>query len=425
MFGILSPTLGALGAPPRRLVGRDTLDPAIVFARTQTASRATALNGASAWAEFAADAARHHDTARRLLIEGPQTNSLRNPRAEGGVAGTPGTTPTNWQVTQNPGLSREIVGIGTTGGINTIDVRFFGTPTSGSGTLLFETSQFIPAATGQTWTHSVFMALVAGTNPSPTLNLLQSVLEQDSAGTTLANNFGTDFLPLLTGSLARFVRTVTLTSAATAFVRPFIRMTWLATAPVDFTLRIGWPQMAQAGFAGTPILPLAGAPLAATRGIDSATAAFATLFPGGSGTLLWSGMLPQAASAAADQTLLQLDDGTDNNRFRLRNLAGGASITAGRVTGGAAGEATALGSMTAGTLFRVGATFSAGRLAACLNGGAVHAVSGGPTGGLTTLRLGRNAAGTAPMFGETAALSVLRFAVPDAALPGLTAAIPG
>jgi hypothetical protein len=58
------------------------------------------------------------------------TNWIRNPRGEGAVVGTPGTDPTNWIITDNfgqePGMTKQIVGQGTDGGIPYTDVRFFG-----------------------------------------------------------------------------------------------------------------------------------------------------------------------------------------------------------------------------------------------------------------------------------------------------------
>jgi hypothetical protein len=56
---------------------------------------------------------------------------------------------------------------------------------------------------------------------------------------------------------------------------------------------------------------------------------------------------------------------------------------------------------------------------------AVRAVTGGPAGGLTTLRLGSGAQAIMPGWAQTFAFRVLPYPLPDAALPGAVAALPG
>jgi hypothetical protein len=198
-------------------------------------------------------------------------------------------------------------------------------------------------------------------------------------------------------------------------------------AAIDFTLRIAAPQLELAASTSTPILPPVGTPGASTRGADIVTATLASLGIGANGacTILGVAMLPQNAPAGTDQVLVQIGDGSDANRFRLRNAAGGATILAGRVTGGVAVDAASLGSMTAGTPFRVGVSIDGtGRIASCLDGGAVQVATGGPTSGLTTLWVGNNAASTAPMFGEVGVLTVMPLALADAELQARVAALP-
>jgi hypothetical protein len=94
------------------------------------------------------------------------------------------------------------------------------------------------------------------------------------------------------------------------------------------------------------------------------------------------------------------------------------------VTGGSAADAAAAGTMTPGTPFRAGLTHNgAGRAAFSVNGAAAQAVTGAPTA-FTKLHLGNNAAGTAPMFGETLLLRVLPEGLSDSALAAAVAALP-
>jgi hypothetical protein len=82
--------------------------------------------------------------------------------------------------------------------------------------------------------------------------------------------------------------------------------------------------------------------------------------------------------------------------------------------------------MVPGTLLRIGmAIDGSGRVAGSLNGGAVVVQTGGPTGGLTTLRIGNNATNSGPLCGLIGECRVLPYAVPDNALPSVVAALPG
>lgn len=411
--------LGASPSGGRRLVNRGSLDPLVTLTRAEPASRSTApgADGAS-WAEGMADTPHFAGIARRLLLGGARGNGIRNPRAEGAQAGNPGTLPLNWTTSMPAGVSREVVGTGSEGGIAYVALRFLGTAgAAGPLSVTFESLTQLAGVPGEVWTISAFARRVAGTAPGGGLLL---VIERDAAGTFLSSGQGTATPG--TGALAsqRFSLARLLSNAGTQRVSArFDLATVTAGAVVDVTWRVGWPQLEKAAFASTPILPLAGSPAASARGADLVSAGFASLFPSGAGTLLLSAVLPQAAPSAADQTLLQLDDGTDANRLTLRNQGGGLSIGLLRALAGATATAVA-GTMTAGTPFRIAAAFNAGRLAASLEGGAVVAVGGGPTSGLTTLRIGNRADAAAATFGEIGGLTALPFAVPDGALPSLS-----
>lgn len=349
---------------------------------------------------------------------------MRNPRAEGAAAGTPGTMPTNWALSGLPaGIASTVVGVVTVDGVQCLRLRVAGTPASASTPRLeVEGLSATAGANGQTWTVSKFLRIAAGTQANLELNL--RMMGRD--GSFSAYNIAT--VPLTPGgTLARQAATSAFSNAAIVFATADIQMVFTAGQAVDCTLDIGWPQLEQGAFASTPVLPIAGAPAVSTRGTDLATASLAALGIGASGActiLLWA-VVPQPAPAGIEQTLVTLDDGTTDNRYRLFNAAGGSSVQVGRSTGGTSLNVAA-GTMTPGTAFRAGVAINgAGRIAGSLNGGAAVAQTGGPTAGLTTLRLGDNAAGTGSLFGLVRECRVLPYAVSDAALPGLVAALPG
>jgi hypothetical protein len=416
--------LGALGgAPasgPRTLVANGQLLSPLALARAQVSARAAVLGADGlTWSDVAADVARFHGTARRLLTEGQRTNAVRNPRCEG----TAGALPTNWNIaTQSVGgitatvLSRQAVN-----GVDCITIQLSGTAAaSGTWFLNFDTINGTVAANGSVWTAGLFHRLDAA--PAPPASHQLQVQPRISNGALNGAAITKAIVP--GAALARDSLTATMPVSGNARVTSAYQATLVSGQAYNWTVTLGWPTLEQAAFGSSPALPPAGTPQSATRGADLVTAALSGLAIGGPFTVLWSGMLPQQAGSGADQLILQLDDGTDSNRVRIRNIAGGTTLAAGIVVGSTATDATALGALTPGSPFRLGLTRDgAGRVAALLGGGTLQAVNGAP-GGLTTLRLGNNAIGAAPLFGETTELSVLATAASDAALPGLVAALP-
>jgi hypothetical protein len=361
----------------------------------------------------------------RLLFQGQRTNSVPNPRCEGVVAGTPGTMPTGWFFVVNPAPTVTIAAQ-TRNGIAGMLLTLSGTAIASAS---FQTSfhtTYPAASVGQAWTGSFFYQVdsVSGFGATPFVQV--RVEERTNAGVQLAASATNANVP--PNTFGRLLHTRTLNNALTEAVRLV-----LGTSPATvgdacaLTMWIGWPQLELGAFASTPILPATGTPAASTRGADLVSTTLASRGIGGNGacTVIGTAMIPQNAPSGEDQMIVQIDDGTDNNRFRIRNLAGGATIVAGDVNAGSATDATSAGSMTAGTLFRWGISIDGlGRIASCVNGGTVQVSTGGPTSGLTTLRIGNSLAGTAGLFGELGAIRVIPYLVTDAQLTTLVAELP-
>ncbi len=360
-----------------------------------------------AWQEYAPNVPRFQGVSQRLLIEGERTNQNTNPRAEGLSAGTPGTRPTNWPALPT-GVSTQIVGAATVNGVQGVLVRFFGVPSVTSGQLWPVGGAADVVIAGTTVSNSVFVALYAGS----LTNVAQMDLRCASEGGA------TNFTPSAAMQRVSNIRVTTGVSSNTT-----LRWNYVDTVTaVDFTLFVGWPTREHAPFPSSPILPAVGTPATSVRSADLQNWTLASLgvAPNGACTILGAAMLPQAAPAGVSQAIVEVDDGSADNRFFIRNDAGGNAVNINRVLGGVAGTTTLAGTMTPGTLFRFGLTIDgAGRIAASFNGGAVVAVTGGPTTGLTTLRAGNNSSGSGPMFGELGSLRVLQGVVSDADLPAL------
>ncbi len=422
MTPTLIATLGTHAAPStlRNLVlGGQLLSPA-VLTRAQVSTRATAQDAAGSWAEFLADAPRFQGSAARLLVEGQRSNGIRNPRGEGAA---PGTLPSFWTMSgTTAGITGTVIGPATQAGLSGVEIEYSGTATANTALFCtFETNTGIVAAPGQVWTASVFQRVSSGTPPNGA-NPQVRIIERDSGGSGLVNHNTT--APAPSATLQRVSGTSGAFGASAGRVSFGLSVAFLSGTTANCRVQFLWPQIEQAGFGSAPILPMAGTPAASTRGADVVEAMLSGMGIAGACTVLWSGMLPQSPPAGLDQTLLTLSDGTDSNRIRLRNTSGGGSIVGGRVTGGSSADAAASGSMTPGTPFRAGLTHNgAGRAAFSVNGAAAQAVTGAPTA-LTRLHLGNNAAGTAPMFGETLLLRVLPQGLSDAALAAAVAALP-
>jgi hypothetical protein len=272
-----------------------------------------------------------------LLIEESRTNSIRNSVGVGAVAGSPGTAPTNWTVTNPTGLTVSVVGIGVDAGINYIDLTVSGTTTSAAQFFLSpESITNIVATSGQAWAAAWYIKLQSGSITSAGITQQRiDITGRDAGGTTLENtsNF---FVP--TGdalSSQRVFVTRTLNNASTTRVHTAFRADIADSAVVSFTLRIGLPQLEQGAFATSPILTTTAA---ATRAADVAVmqgANFSNWYNQTEGTVFADTQLPNLVNAAS-KCALDATDGSTNNRINVRSLAASSTFAQFTVRSGAA-----------------------------------------------------------------------------------------
>jgi ABC-type cobalt transport system substrate-binding protein len=239
--------------------GSRTLDPRITFTRTSSATY-TGPDGLIKIAPVNSPRFDHRYNPTTgeieslgLLVEEQRTNSIRNNTMVGAVAGTPGTAPTSWSVSSTGNdITREIVGTGTENGITYIDIKYSGTPTVGNNVQInFETVNAISASSGQSWSISAYIALIAGSLSGTSMTF--SMLETD--GSTGVSDKAKSISPSA-GSLAvkREVHSVALTGATTTHIQPRIRVGYTIGTPIDITLRIGLPQLELGAFP-TSVIP--------------------------------------------------------------------------------------------------------------------------------------------------------------------------
>jgi hypothetical protein len=367
----------------------NTLDPRVTFAR---ASTATFFNSSGVLSTAAIDEARfdYNPTTLAplgLLIEEQRTNSIRNNTGQGAVAGTPGTLPTNWTGgTTVDNLTREIVGTGTENGINYIDVRYSGTSgASGNLTVLtFDALNFITAANAQTWTGAAYFKLVAGTLTNVTL-LSLTVRYNDSSGLSLTSQ-NSAFTP--TASLERVTNTFTAANASTAFVIATLVANFTNNLPVDFTLRIGLPQLEQGAFA-TSVIPTTTTAL--TRNADAASMTgtnFSDWYNAAEGTFVVNFAIPNATDSRSQLTA---GDGTANERIIITNNSS-LSGTAFRVVDGGSDQCdiSRSQSFANNATVKVAGAYKVNDFAISQNGGSVGTDTSGTLPTVTTLFIGTN-----------------------------------
>jgi hypothetical protein len=243
------------------------IGPAITFTRASNATFFDINDAMQTQSDNTPRFDHSNGTSLGLLFEEQRTNSIRNSQAEGAVVGAPGSQPTNWGVPALlNGLSREIVGVGTQSGIAYIDIRYSGTTTAASNTVITpEGLTQTVAANGQSWTASAWWALAGGSTSG--LTFAQRVTGRSSVGGFLQS---TDTPVSLTGTLTRYFASTTFTNASTERVSCDIILFYASGAIIDITLRIASPQLERGAFA-TSYIPTTD--VAATRAADSAVVA--------------------------------------------------------------------------------------------------------------------------------------------------------
>lgn len=243
------------------------LDSRLIHTR---ASNAWYFNAAGALTQAAENAPRFDydpttHAARGLLLEGSSKNWIRNSTMVG--ASAPSTDPTYWSISSADGLSHQVVGTTVANGITYLDVRFYGTATNTVyPSIAWETTTGVPAANSETWTDSVYLAMLSGGTYGTDLGPARlNISKRDSDGSGLTGAFQKTIT--LSETPTRFSQTVTTDNASVAYLYPYFNIAVSKDEVVDFTIRVGLPQFEKRAVATSPI-PTSGTAL--TRAADIA-----------------------------------------------------------------------------------------------------------------------------------------------------------
>jgi hypothetical protein len=362
--------------------------PAITFTR---ASGATYFDADGVLQTATNDAPRFdHDPAtgasRGLLIEEARTNSLPNSQMTGAAAGSPGTVPTGWNMT----TALRTIATGTLNGFSYIDVTYNGTA-SGLATngMAFDpqtNASGYAAASGQSWSGSVYVALIAGSLPAGVvINLITRGRTSANAPSSPADATTTSITP--TATLTRYSATRLFNNAATEKVTLDLRSSAIADGiSLNFTLRIAAPQLEQGAFP-TSYIPTTTA--AATRAADSAIVTPVSSFYNQAEGTLYAAFRPRTVTGT--RTLVAFDNDTEDEQVRLRNVDTDPRLT---VNDGGVEQANIdAGTVAAETVYGLTGAFKLDDFAASINGATVVTDTSGTMPTITHLRIGNSKAG--------------------------------
>jgi hypothetical protein len=411
----------------RDFAGEKTLNhaagPNITFTR---ASSATFFDADGVLQTATTDAARFdHDPAssnvsRGLLIEEQRTNSIRNSTMQGAVAGTPGTAPTNWSGIPTNGITREIIGTGTEDGIAYIDIKYSGTNTLGTDyfyQLILEAS--VPAVKPEAWTVSCYVKLIAGAltgagfSNAPRITLFGAPSFNDNAATVVSSATSANL------SSQRFSATRVLNADDTTSATVSFNFTLATAGTIDFTIRLGLPQLEKGAFATSPI-PTTTA--TATRAADLALVTpISSFYNQAEGTLFAEAQGVNNIASGTTRRFAEIGDNTANNRLLI-----GYGATASRllvITAGSTVADITVSATLGGTLAKIAGAFKTDSFQQATDGtDGTEDTSGVLATGLTHLYLGAATSLTAGtvLNGHIRKVAYWPKRLPDAMLEQLT-----
>jgi hypothetical protein len=176
------------------------------------------------------------------------------------------------------------------------------------------------------------------------------------------------------------------------------------------------------GLGPSPIIPTTTAS-SASRAAEADTLVTTNLPAFGSAYTIFGEATPEAPTTfGVDQVLMQVDDGTGNNRFSIRRQASGAAAIAHSTASGSAVAVSTATAWAQGTTGKIAASQTSGRQAVSFNGGAIATGSGSLPNTPTAIRDGSIQSGAAQWNGPSRKLGLwCTQALTDAQLQAIAA----
>jgi hypothetical protein len=351
---------------------------------------------------------------------GARTNTVTNPRAEGAVAGAPGTAPTGWGSNTT---GRTINGLFPYGTASLLDLSY----TVGGADnrqLRFETA-VVAASVGQSWSASGYIALVSGTGVSARVFLEF----RDGGGSIIGSPAVSSTLSTIDGVVRRLSASGTA-PAGTARVTAQVQFDFANATTARFYY--GLTQVEQGLFASSATLPPIGTPGASTRAQGNANVPIeqlGTRYNRRAGTVIvnWNSQ-PGAFTSAADTDwfgLFSLGDLGANEVMGVLVNPAHTNVEFRRIVGGVAQTAASVtqAAPAAGATTRVAFSWDidAGLMQVAARGVVGTQLTGQASIPSITHAMPGRFSTTRPLFGRLSGLEIRPAAVFGSALASLTA----
>jgi hypothetical protein len=328
-----------------------------------------------------------------LLVENASTNGIRNNVMLGAAVGTPGTLPTNWlgYLSAGTGISTNVIAVGSENGVRYVDIQIVGTPSVNAVfSIVNEANSAIAANNAQTWFYSSWVKIAGGT----TTNITSPVFFFDEYATGVFLTGSSTAVSYLTNTLTRFSAGYTTTNASITHTLAGIRFSVTASAAIDITLRIGLPQYEIQSYASS-VIPTYGGAVGRSRD-EASVAVSSSWYNQSAGTIVVEGVRNTIPAPALTQgaygAFFTIGDGTINNAYSCRTVAGLSAVYTTVYSGGVETMAYAAVNMSAGAITKCGLAITNASTRMALNGtlaGAADATCTMPTA--TNLYIGQAA----------------------------------
>lgn len=190
-----------------------------------------------------------------LLVEESRSNMVANNGTSGavvGVLGSGGSLPTGWSAPTSNGLTAEVLSIGVEDGIPYIDVRFYGTATTNYQGMIFgNVSGYAPSTA---YVGSIYTKLLSGGIPATGAVQFKIRYNHSTGSTDINGVFNNSSFVADKLRANRLPTTGTTSSNSTGAGQLLMVFNYTTGTVIDFSLRLGLPQLEAGSGPTTPIL---------------------------------------------------------------------------------------------------------------------------------------------------------------------------